>query len=164
MSIVKARFDMKRTILAAAAVLVLWTAGQTRAHDWATGHASVSDDALVATVYKSAYCGCCAGYVEHLRRAGFKVRVEEIENLGPIKRLAGVPKELESCHTMLVDNYVVEGHVPIPDVKHMLSERPDYRGIALPGMPEGVPGMPGTRPDPLVLYTIEPTPRPFPAR
>ena len=155
---------MKNTILAAAAVLVLWAAGQAGAHDWATGHATASDDELVATVYKSPSCGCCTGYVEHLRRSGFKVRVEEIENLGPIKRLAGVPKELESCHTMLIGDYVVEGHVPIADVKHMLSERPDFRGIALPGMSDGVPGMPGTRPDPLVLYTIEPTPRSFNAK
>jgi hypothetical protein len=153
---------MRKAILAAA--LVLWATGQAGAHDWATNRATVDDDELVATVYKSPYCGCCTGYVEHMRRSGFNVRVEEIENLDPIKRLASVPKELESCHTMVIGDYVVEGHVPIADVKHMLSERPNFRGIALPGMPDGVPGMPGARPDPLMLYTIEPDPRAFSAQ
>jgi hypothetical protein len=155
---------MKKMIIAAAAALIMGTAGQVGAHDWATGHAKqVETDELTAVVYKTPYCGCCSGYAEHMRKAGFKVRVEKVENLAPIKKLAGVPRELESCHTTVIGDYVVEGHVPIADVKHMLSERPDIRGIALPGMPEGVPGMPGQRPDPLMLYTIEPTPKAFPA-
>ncbi len=155
---------MRRVLLAVIAVLGIWAAATAvAAHDWATGHAAESKatGAMTATVYKSPYCGCCGGYVEHLRQSGFQVEVNEVENLTPIRRMLGIGKELQSCHTMVIDGYVFEGHVPIADVKHLLAERPDIKGIALPGMPQGVPGMPGKRPDNLTLYTIEKSPRAF---
>ncbi len=93
------------------------------------------------TVYKSPWCGCCGNWVTHLRQAGFSVAVEEREDMDPVKTRFGVPASLESCHTAIVDEYIVEGHVPAADIARLLSERPAARGLAVPGMPAGSPGM-----------------------
>jgi len=97
-------------------------------------------------VWKDPSCGCCEGWVRHLRAAGFEVAVREIADVGPVKAANGVPKALWSCHTALVDGYVVEGHVPAGDVRRLLAERPKVRGLSAPGMPPSAPGMdmPGT--------------------
>ena len=100
-----------------------------------------------AVVYKSPWCGCCTGYSEALRRAGYEVREEKHEDMNPIKERFGVPAGMASCHTTVIDGYVVEGHVPLAAVERLLAERPKLHGIALPGMPTGVPGMPGERPE-----------------
>ena len=104
---------------------------------------------LTMTVYKSPTCGCCAKWVEHVKKAGFAVTVKDMPNVGEIKFARGVPAELASCHTAVVGDYVVEGHVPAPDVRRLLKERPKVRGIAVGGMPAGSPGMevPGGRAD-----------------
>lgn len=96
---------------------------------------------LPMTVYKSAYCGCCTAWVEHARKAGFTVRTVDTEELTSVKRDLGVPARLHSCHTVVVGTFIVEGHVPAADVKRLLSEKPAVRGIAVPGMPIGSPGM-----------------------
>lgn len=93
------------------------------------------------TVYKSASCGCCAQWVTHARGAGFTVREVNTDDLGSVKREMGIPAALASCHTVVVGSYVVEGHVPADDVKRLLRERPQVRGLAVPGMPIGSPGM-----------------------
>ena len=93
------------------------------------------------TVYKSASCGCCHNWVEHARSSGFTVKTIDTEELPSVKRDLGVPASLQSCHTVVVANYLVEGHVPAADVKRMLTEKPAIRGIAVPGMPIGSPGM-----------------------
>lgn len=93
------------------------------------------------TVYKSASCGCCAQWVTHARAAGFTVREVNTDDLGSVKREMGIPAALASCHTVVVGSYVVEGHVPADDVKRLLRERPQVRGLAVPGMPIGSPGM-----------------------
>ncbi len=93
------------------------------------------------TVYKSASCGCCKGWVDHARGAGFTVRTVDTEDLASVKREMGVPARLQSCHTVVVGSYVVEGHVPAADVKRLLSQKPKVRGLAVPGMPLGSPGM-----------------------
>ena len=95
-------------------------------------------------VYKTEACGCCNGWVEHLQAAGFQVDARNVVDLMSVKRDAGVPADHSSCHTALVDGYVVEGHVPADVVKRMLAERPDIAGIAVPGMPIGSPGMEGS--------------------
>ncbi|MBF0247967.1 MAG: DUF411 domain-containing protein [Alphaproteobacteria bacterium] len=92
-------------------------------------------------VYKSPLCGCCSEWVEHMRAAGFPVNVRDVEDMTPLKKMAGVPEEMESCHTAVVDGYLVEGHVPASDVKRLLTERPEARGLSAPGMPVGSPGM-----------------------
>jgi hypothetical protein len=100
----------------------------------------------VVHVWKSPTCGCCEGWVEHLRAAGYPVQIEDVMDIAAIKREKGVPAELHACHTAMVDGYLVEGHVPADVVDRMLSERPMMAGIAVPGMPVGSPGMevPGT--------------------
>lgn len=103
--------------------------------------------ASVVTVYKSATCGCCNEWVKHLEANGFTVRPVDVDNLQEMKAASGVPGPLASCHTALVDGYVVEGHVPADLVKKMLRERPSIAGLAVPGMPSGSPGMEGPRKD-----------------
>jgi hypothetical protein len=94
------------------------------------------------TIYKSASCGCCKLWVDHARAAGFTVREVNTENLSSVKREMGIPSRLASCHTVVVGSYVVEGHVPAEDVKKLLRDRPaGVRGLAVPGMPIGSPGM-----------------------
>ncbi len=101
-----------------------------------------------ALVYKTPACGCCSLWVDHLREAGFEVDARDLNDIVPVKMDAGVPPRMSSCHTALIDGYVVEGHVPAEHVKRLLEERPDIAGIAVPGMPIGSPGMegPGARP------------------
>lgn len=100
-----------------------------------------------ATVYKSASCGCCGGYIEELKRQGANVDVRVVGDaeLAKVKMEHGVASALQSCHTSIIDGYVVEGHVPIEAVAKLRSEKPDISGIALPGMPSGTPGMPGPK-------------------
>jgi hypothetical protein len=111
--------------------------------------ASLSSAATVASklalppvvVHKSATCGCCVLWVEHMRSAGFKVEVRNEDNLDPIKIALGVPVSKRSCHTAEVGGYFIEGHVPANDVKRLLAKKPKAKGLALPGMPLGSPGM-----------------------
>jgi hypothetical protein len=93
------------------------------------------------TVYKSASCGCCKLWVDHARAQGFTVRTVDTEDLATVKREMGIPARLQSCHTVVVGSYVLEGHVPGPDVKRLLAQKPRVRGLAVPGMPVGSPGM-----------------------
>lgn len=99
------------------------------------------------TVYKTATCGCCTAWVEHLQKNGFTVSAQNVPDLTPTKRRFGVPRALESCHTGLVAGYVVEGHVPADLVHRLLREKPDALGLAVPGMPIGSPGMEGGTPE-----------------
>ncbi len=108
--------------------------------------------AAAVTLYKTPWCGCCAAWGEHLEAAGFAVATELLEDLGMVKRMAGVPPELEACHTALVGDYVVEGHVPATAVRRLLAEKPPLRGIATPGMPAGSPGMPSPRPESFTVF------------
>ena len=95
----------------------------------------------LVVVHKSPQCGCCTAWVEHMRSAGFEVEVRDTNDLDPIKRSLGVPSHKASCHTAQVGDYFVEGHVPADDVKRLLAEKPHARGLAVPGMPAGSPGM-----------------------
>lgn len=91
--------------------------------------------------YRSPACGCCELWVEHMRAAGFRVDVEVTSDMDRVKRQAGVPPGGGSCHTAHVGDYFVEGHVPAADVKRLLAEKPDARGLTVPGMVKGSPGM-----------------------
>lgn len=109
---------------------------------------AVQTDAPVI-VYKTPTCGCCRMWVDHLRESGFEVETRDLPSLTAVKDSLGVPMQLGSCHTAVVDGYVVEGHVPAGEIKRLLAERPDVRGLTVPGMPTGSPGMevPGRAPD-----------------
>ncbi len=101
------------------------------------------------TMYTTPTCGCCTKWADHMRANGFSVNIEFRENLTPVKREHGVLPMLETCHTAIVDGYVVEGHVPADVIRQMLDDRPDAAGIAVPRMPIGSPGMEqGGRKDP----------------
>ncbi|MGY1457543.1 DUF411 domain-containing protein [Luteimonas sp. A534] len=102
---------------------------------------AAQDEASLLVVHKNASCGCCVLWIDHMREAGFAVQVHDHEDMGPIKQRAGVPYAKGSCHTAEIDGYFVEGHVPAEDVKRLLAERPDARGLTVPGMPAGSPGM-----------------------
>lgn len=93
------------------------------------------------TIYSSPWCGCCGAWAEHLKDNGFAVRIHKREDLDPIKARYGVPGELGSCHTAVVEGYTIEGHVPAADIQRLLAERPAAKGLAVPGMPLGSPGM-----------------------
>ena len=107
-------------------------------------------------VYKSPYCGCCGAWVDNLKASGLSVVVHDMEDVTPIARNAGVPDKARSCHTAIVDGYFVEGHVPPTDIRKLLRERPKARGIAVPGMPIGSPGMEqGDRKDAYVTLIVD---------
>jgi hypothetical protein len=93
------------------------------------------------TIYKSPTCGCCGKWVDHVKAYGFQTEVHDVEDINAIKTKHGVPANLTSCHTALVDRYVVEGHVPADVIQKLLKEKPAVVGIAAPGMPVGSPGM-----------------------
>ena len=98
-------------------------------------------DTLVMTVYKTPTCGCCRNWVDHVRENGFRATTTDVADVTPVKTTHKVPVDLQSCHTALIGGYVVEGHVPAEDIRRLLKERPDIIGIAVPGMPNGSPGM-----------------------
>src|SRR5204863_8965692 len=107
-------------------------------------------------LYKGPECGCCDGYADYLRHHGFAVTVTATPELSDISGKAGIPSELQGCHTAFIGGYVVDGHVPVEAINKMLAERPPIKGITLPGMPEGSPGvgMAGTKTSPFTVYQI----------
>lgn len=116
---------------------------------------AVAEPPLEATLYKNPGCQCCDAYAAYLNRQGFDISVVASPDLSAIKGEYGVPPRLAACHTMPIRDYVVEGHVPADVVARLLRERPEIRGISLPGMPLGSPGMSGQKQGPFVIYTIE---------
>lgn len=107
-------------------------------------------------VTKTPTCGCCHLWVEHMQQAGFQVEVRDVDDLGSVKERVGVPYGKGSCHTAEIEGYFVEGHVPAGDVKRLLAERPDAKGLTVPGMPMGSPGMetPDGRVQPYVVELV----------
>ena len=116
---------------------------------------TLAPKALQITSYRSPTCGCCAGWVEHLKQQGFTVKDNVTEDLESIKTENNVPQNLMACHTAVINGYVVEGHIPATDIKRLLREQPDVAGIAVPGMPIGSPGMEaGNRKEPYTVFTF----------
>jgi hypothetical protein len=97
-------------------------------------------------IHKTPWCGCCSTWAEQAKAAGFTIEMRDYERLDPIKDALGVPPSQASCHTAEIDGYFVEGHVPFEDIRRMLAERPAALGIAVPGMPQGSPGMESPNP------------------
>lgn len=117
--------------------------------------AACSQPEVEMVVYKSPTCGCCNKWITHLEQNGFKVIAKDMQDVTPVKVQNGLTPQLASCHTALVDGYVVEGHVPASDIKRLLKERPAVRGLSVPGMPVGSPGMEqGDRKDPYNVVTF----------
>jgi hypothetical protein len=95
----------------------------------------------VVQVYKTKTCGCCGKWVEHMRANGFTVNVTDVPNTQEYRQKYGVPENLMSCHTAVVGKYAIEGHVPAREIHRMLKEKPNAKGMTVPGMPMGSPGM-----------------------
>lgn len=106
-------------------------------------------------VYKSPTCGCCKKWVTHLKKEGFDVTTKDVSNVKPIKNQMGVKSKFQSCHTAKVGKYFIEGHVSADDIKKLLKEKPDIKGLAVPGMPMGSPGMEGHRKDEYNVFAID---------
>jgi len=124
--------------------------------DSITGNTINSVSAQEVTMYKSPSCGCCVGHAGYLGKKGFKVNViADDSKLSNIKDEYNIPMNMRSCHTEIIGNYFVEGHVPIEAINKMVEEKPDIDGIALPNMPSGSPGMPGTKKGDWVIYAIK---------
>ncbi len=111
--------------------------------------------APVIDVYKSEFCGCCAAWVEHLKANGFAPKVTNVANPSDYRERGGIPNELGSCHTAIVQGYAIEGHVPASDIKRLLAEKPKAKGLAVPAMPLGSPGMEGPRKDPYDVLLVQ---------
>ena len=109
----------------------------------------------VIEVYKTATCGCCKEWVKHLEANGFKVKAQDVANPSDYREKFGIPAEYGSCHTGHVNGYAIEGHVPAGDIKRLLAERPKARGLAVPAMPMGSPGMEGPRKDPYEVLLVK---------
>ena len=105
------------------------------------------DKKPMITVYRDPNCGCCTKWIEHLIKHGFRVKDNKSDAMSEVKRGLGVPESLESCHTGVVNGYVIEGHVPAADIQRLLKAKPKVAGLAVPGMPMGSPGMEGPRTD-----------------
>lgn len=116
--------------------------------------AASSDPLPEITMYKSPTCGCCTAWGEYMEAEGFPVVMIDVPNIGEKRTELGTPLMLGSCHTAVVEGYLVEGHVPADDVRRLLREKPDALGIAVPGMPIGSPGMevPGRAPQAYETY------------
>ena len=107
------------------------------------------------TFYKSGSCGCCSVYLNYLQsKTNLAPDVVNLEDLSPIKKSLGVPANMESCHTLKIGDYFIEGHMPVEAISKLLAEKPDIKGIALAGMPSGAPGMPGGKLEQFVIYAV----------
>lgn len=109
------------------------------------------------TVYKDPDCGCCRNWVDHLKKHGFKVTTHDTRDMSSVKSTFSVNSKLHSCHTAVINGYVIEGHVPAADIKRLLRERPKVAGLAVPGMPVGSPGMEGSRSDKYSVMAFDKT-------
>lgn len=124
----------------------------TLAMPLASGVAAATEPTV--TVYKSPTCGCCSKWIDHLEESGFEVAAVDLADLRQVKAMAGIAQEQASCHTARVGDYVIEGHVPAGDIRRLLREQPLARGLTVPGMPLGSPGMEAPNPQPYQVLLI----------
>ncbi len=123
---------------------------------WDKKDPSLPDKSYQITVYRSATCGCCAKWLAHLRKHGFQVEEIKTDNTTKIKEKYNVPVKLRSCHTAIVEGYVIEGHVPANDIKKLLLQKPKILGLSVPQMPVGTPGMEmGKKKDPFYVVSFD---------
>lgn len=110
---------------------------------------------LDAIIYKSPTCGCCVGYAAEARKIGINEKMIKTDDMKTIKEKYNISREMESCHTTVIGDYFIEGHVPFEAIEKLLAEKPDIDGIALPGMPSGTPGMPGFKTESYKIYQLK---------
>lgn len=124
---------------------------------WPSKDSNNPESSLEVIMYKDPNCGCCTDWAKHMSNAGFRVKEENTNPslMGNIKQSVGVTQQTSSCHTAIVGNYFVEGHVPAKEVERLLREQPDALGLTVPGMPIGSPGMEGPNPEAYDVYLVE---------
>lgn len=122
----------------------------------AASGAAYAQTATHVEVFKSPYCGCCKEWVEHMRKAGFDVTTQNVTDVPAARKATGMPEKFGSCHTAKVGGYAIEGHVPAADVQRLLKEKPKAIGLAVPGMPQGSPGMETNHPQPYDTILVMP--------
>ena len=110
-----------------------------------SANAAFAERAPKVEVFKSANCGCCGGWVEHMRENGFPVTVHDVVDVSAERKKLGMPDRLGSCHSAKIGGYVIEGHVPAEDIRRLLKEKPNAMGLAVPGMVPSSPGMTGPK-------------------
>jgi hypothetical protein len=117
---------------------------------------AIAENTKEILVYRSPTCSCCGKWLEHMKQNNFEVKDIVTEDMDQVKAKLGVPKQLASCHTAVIDGYVVEGHVPAADIEKMLKDKPKFAGLSVPGMPMGTPGMEmGGRKDPYQVISFD---------
>ena len=116
------------------------------------GQKAIAEEIMV---YKSPTCGCCKKWVKHLEQAGYDVKTKDVRNMSKVKNKFGVQRQFQSCHTAKVGKYFIEGHVSASDIKRLMKEKPDIKGLSAPGMPMGSPGMEGHRKDNYDVIAID---------
>lgn len=136
------------TLAASVTLLAIGTATVTSRPDDLSASEAFSTPPVEVTVYKSPTCGCCSKWVDHLTASGFKVTAHDTSDMTAVRRKLGVPDAMTSCHTAVVNGYLIEGHVPAADIQRLLRDKPKVAGLAVPGMVTGSPGMEGNRSDP----------------
>ncbi|MFH0951678.1 MAG: DUF411 domain-containing protein [Patescibacteria group bacterium] len=149
--------NYKKIILVLAGVLITGGAlfaWKTTANQQDTPNDNNSE-LVLATVYKSPTCGCCVKHSAYLKDNGFAVQIEKTDDMSAVKAEHQIPQNMESCHTTVIGDYFIEGHVPIEAIEKLLTEKPDIDGIALPDMPAGSPGMPGIKTRPFEIFSIK---------
>jgi len=115
---------------------------------------SFNGNGIKVTIFHDPSCGCCGLYSDYMKGNGFDAEVRQMPNLAPVKEQYGIPENMLSCHTSVIDGYFVEGHVPVEAIEKLLAEKPDIKGISLPGMPSASPGMPGKKSGQFIIYSI----------
>lgn len=149
--------NWKLALIPALVLLGQANVGHSEDGQWAEIKQQLEQPATMK-VYRSPTCGCCSKWIEHVAKHGFEVEDQVIQDMSVIKAELGVPGHLASCHTAVVNGYVVEGHVPADDIIKMLNEQPDIQGLTVPAMPVGTPGMEmGDRKDPFNVMSFRKT-------
>lgn len=143
-----------KTLIIILVIVVVGIVGFMAMQTGSNNEISSEGSHIVATVYKSPSCGCCGVWASYMKKEGYKVATENVQNMSEVKERLGVPYELESCHTAEIGGYVIEGHIPNEAIEKLLAEKPDIKGIGMPGMPSGSPGMPGPKTEDFVIYEI----------
>ncbi|PIN87537.1 hypothetical protein COV12_03380 [Candidatus Woesearchaeota archaeon CG10_big_fil_rev_8_21_14_0_10_32_24] len=143
--------QMKFIILTVILIALVIISGCTKAAP-PTDNSELSKTKI--TILKTSGCGCCGIYSQYAQKQGLDVTIKIDDNLDSIKDGYKIPLDMRSCHTTQIENYFVEGHVPIEAIEKMMVEQPDIAGIALPGMPSGAPGMPGSKSGTWTVYAI----------
>lgn len=113
------------------------------------------EDDIKAVLYKSPTCSCCLGHAGYLNGKGFDVETVVERDITSVKQKYNIPNNMQSCHTAVIGDYFVEGHMPVEAIEKLLSEKPDIDGISLPNMPAGSPGMPGVKKGDFVIYSLK---------